>query len=132
MTFDLSQYELNDTATLIVQDATGDHDLMVDGKQVKINLFGSGSEEYAKAEHRANNAQTLRLQASFRGKTVKNASELSANELAEKLAACTQSIENFPIDALSLYKNNRLGYIRKQVIKFLDDDANFTKPSTAN
>ncbi len=125
--FDVSQFELKDTGVLTVQNKQGDDDLLVDGKPVRIHLYGSGSDQYVKAEHRATNAATTRMQAAFRGKPVKNASEISATELAEKLAACTASIENFPIEggALALYSNNRLGYIRRQVIKFLDEDANF-------
>ena len=129
--FDVTQFELNDTAVLTVQNAKGDDDLLVNGKPVKITLYGTGSSQFAKAEHKAMNAATARMQAAFRGKPIKNASEVNAEELAEKLAACTANIENFPIEggALALYSNNRLSYIRKQVVKFLDDDANFTKGS---
>lgn len=132
--FNLAQFELNDTAILTVQDAKGEDDLLVNGQPVRITLYGTGSAEFAKAEHRAVNAATARMQAAFRGKAVKNASEISAAELAEKLAACTAHIENFPIEggALALYSNNRLAYIRKQVIKVLDDDANFAKGSATD
>ena len=132
--FDVTQFELNDTAVLTVQNAKGDDDLKVNGLPVKITLYGTGSEQFAKAEHKAMNAATARMQAAFRGKPIKNASEVNATELAEKLAACTANIENFPIEggALALYSNNRLAYIRKQVVKFLDDDANFTKGSATN
>lgn len=131
MDFDLSQYELSETAVLTVQNAAGTADLLVGGKPVLITLYGAGSEQYARAEHRAVNAATARMQASFRGKAIKNQSETTAAELAEKLAACTANIENFPIEggALALYSNNRLSYIRNQVVKFLDDDANFSKGS---
>ncbi len=127
MTFDIAQFELEDTATLTVQNARDDGDLLVDGKPVTIRIYGTGSEQFAKAEHRAVNAATNRMQAAFRGKAVKNQAELSQKDLAEKLAACTASIENFPVDPLALYSNNKLGYIRNQVVKFLADDANFTK-----
>lgn len=132
MTFDITEFELEDTATLVVQNARDDGDLLVDGKPVTIRLYGSGSEQYAAAEHRAANAATARMQAVFRGKTIKNQAELTDKELAEKLAACTAGIDNFPIDPLALYSNKKLGYIRKQVIKFLEDDANFTKGSVTN
>lgn len=132
MTFDLAQFELEDIATLTVQNARDDGDLLVDGKPVTIRLYGSGSEHFAKAEHRAMNAATNRMQATLRGKQVKNYAELSQSDLAEKLVACTASIENFPIEPRALYTNNKLGYIRKQVVKFLDDDANFTKGSATN
>lgn len=128
-TFDLSKYELNDTYVLTVQNAKDDGDLIgADGQNpVRITLYGSGSDQAAAANHKAANAQTARMQAAFRGKAVKNESQLSQAELAQKLAACTLSIDNFPVSPLDLYANNRLGYIRKQVIKCLDDDANFAK-----
>ena len=132
--FDVTQFELNDTAVLTVQNAKGDDDLLVNGQPVRITLYGAGSEQFAKAEHKALNAATLRMQAAFRGKATKNAAEIGEAEIAEKLAACTANIENFPIEggALALYSNRRLSYIRKQVIKFLDDDANFTKGSATS
>ena len=132
MTFDITQFELEDTAALTVQNAKDDGDLLVDGKPVTIRLYGSGSEQYMRAEHRAINAATTRMQAAFRGKAVKNQAELSQKDLAEKLAACTAGIDNFPVEPLALYSNNKLGYIRKQVVKFLDDDSNFTKDSATN
>jgi len=129
MNFDLSQYELNETAVMVVRNARDDADLIgADGTNpVTITFFGSGSEQFASAEHKASNAATARLQASFRGQTVKNQSELSQAELSQKLASCTASIDNFPVAALELYKNNKLSYIRKQAIRFLESDANFSK-----
>ena len=129
MDFDLSQYELNETSVMTVRNARDDDDLIgADGKNpVTITLYGSGSEAFVKAEHKAANAAAVRLQASFRGQVVKNQSELSLAELAQKLASCTASVDNFPIAPLDLYKNNKLSYIRKQVIRHLDADANFSK-----
>lgn len=131
--FDVSQYELADTAVLTVQNARGDGDLLVDGKPVRITIYGSGSEQYAKAEHKAANAAMKRMQDVLRGKVVKS-SEAATADLAEKLAACTANIDNFPIEggALALYSNNRLAYIRKQVVKFLEDDANFIGASATS
>ncbi|MBP7647150.1 MAG: hypothetical protein KA751_10405 [Comamonas sp.] len=127
--FDLSQYELNETSVMVVRNARDDDDLIgADGTNpVTITFYGSGSEQFAKAEHKANNASTARLQAAFRGQAVKNQSELSQTELAQKLAACTASIDNFPVAPLDLFKNNKLSYIRKQAIRFLEADANFSK-----
>ncbi len=134
MNFDLSQYELNETAVLTVQNAKDDGDLIgVDGiNPVRITIYGSGSDQFAKADHRLNNAVTARMQAAFRGKPVKQQAELAQSDMAQKLAACTASIENFPIDPLALYSNNKLVYIRKQVIKFLDEDTNFFKGSATS
>lgn len=131
--FDVSQFELNDTAVLTVQNAKGDGDLLVNGQPVRITIYGTGSEQFAKAEHKSANAAMKRMQDALRGKTV-HTSEAASADLAEKLAACTAGIENFPIEggALALYSNNRLSYIRKQIVKFLEDDANFTKGSATS
>ena len=127
MTFDISEYELADTGTLIVQNKKGDDDLLVDGKQVKIVLYSAGAEQSVKAEHKIVNLQTKRTFAAIRGgKQVGDSAETAMKELAEKLATRTKSIENFPItDPLTLYSNPKLIYIRKQVEKYLDDDSNF-------
>ncbi len=134
MSFDLSKYELLDTAVLTVQNAKDDGDLIgEDGvNPVRITIYGSGSDQCAKADYRANNAATARMQAAFRGKPVKNQAEQAMGDLAQKLASCTASIENFPIDPLALYSNNKLVYIRKQVVKFLDEDANFAQGSATS
>lgn len=132
MNFDVSQFELEETAVLTVQNAKGTDDLLVNGQPVTITLYGSGSRQAVKAMHRAGQQQALRLQALVRGKVSKVAAEEADQELAEKLVACTASISNFPIEggAQALYSNPKLGYITKQVVKFLDDDANFAKGST--
>lgn len=132
MEFDLSQYELDETATLTVQNARGDDDLIgADGvTPVTIVLYGAGSRQAVKALHKAGQAAQLRLQGMIRGKVDKRAPETADQELVEKLVACTQVINNFPIPAADLYANPKLGYITKQVSKFLDDDANFAKGST--
>lgn len=132
MDFDVSQYELADTATLTVQNARGDDDLIGADKTnpVRIALYGSGSRQMVKALHKAGQQAQLRMQALFRGKVDKRAPEVADQELVEKLVACTASIENFPIPAADLYANHKLGYITRQVIKFLEDDANFSPAST--
>ena len=132
--FDLSSYELEDTATLVVQNAKGDDDLVgADGKSpVKIVLYGSGSRQAVKAMHKAGQAAQLRLQALVRGKVDKRAAEAADQEMVDKLVACTHSIENFPVEPAALYSNPKLGYITRQVVKFLDDDANFARASTNN
>lgn len=131
MTFDLSKFELEETATLTVQNAKGDDDLIgADGSTpVTITLYGGGSRQMVKALHKAGQQAQLRLQAMMRGKVDKKAGETADAELVEKLTACTQSISNFPVEPADLYANTKLGYITKQVVKFLDDDANFSKDS---
>lgn len=132
--FDLTKYELDETATLVVQNAKGDDDLIgADGvNPITIELYGSGSRQMVKALHKAGQAAQLRLQGLVRGKVDKNAAANADAEMTEKLVACTASISNFPIEPADLYNNPKLGYITKQVIRFLDDDSNFVKPSSAN
>lgn len=134
MEFNLSQFELLDTAVLTVQTADESDDLLIDGKQVKITLYGSGSEQFTRADYRVQNAATARAQSAWRGKVLKNQAQISDQENAEKYAACTAQIENFPIagGALALYSNPKLGYIKKQVMKFIAEDGNFMPPSTTN
>lgn len=131
MTFDITQYELDDTAVLTLQNAKGTDDLIgADGTNpVTITLFGGGSRQMVKAQHKAAQAAQFRLQGLVRGKIDKRAAENSEAEMVEKLIACTHSISNFPVAPADLYANQKLSYITKQVIKFLDDDANFAKPS---
>ena len=125
--FDVTQFELKETAILTVQNAKGDDDLLVEGQNVTIELYGSGSRQAVKALHRAGQAAALRMQQLVRGKIDPKGSEKADEEMVEKLVACTKAINNFPIEggAQALYSNTKLGYITKQVVKFLDDDANF-------
>lgn len=134
MEFDLSKYELEDTSVLIVQNASNDGDLIgADGvNPVKITLYGSGTEQAVAAGHKAQNAMTARMKEGLRGKITKNDSQLSDVEQAQRLAACTASIENFPVDPLALYKNPKLGYIRNQVMRWQGEDANFAKGSATS
>ena len=103
MTFDVSQYELEETATLTVQNAKGDDDLIgADGvNPVTIVLYGGGSRHAVKALHKAGMQAQLRMQALFRGKVDKRAAESADEEMAEKLASCTQAINNFPVEPLA-------------------------------
>jgi hypothetical protein len=134
MSFNASEFELLDTAVLIVQNANGNDDLLVDGKQVKITIYSSGSDQGVKAARKDVLRSQKNTQAIFQGKISPNAGETAEKEQAERLAGLTASIDNFPIEggALALYSNPKLGFITKQVAKFHAEDGNFTKPSTTN
>ncbi|MFA7278909.1 MAG: hypothetical protein WC100_02330 [Sterolibacterium sp.] len=127
MTFDITKFELEETATLTVQNAKGDDDLIgADGiNPVQIVGYGGGSRQMVKAQHKAGMQAQLRLQAMMRGKVDKRSGETADAEMVEKLVACTKEIINFPVPAAELYANQKLGYITKQFVKFLDEDANF-------
>ena len=123
--FDLSQFELSETATLTVLSPRGD-ELTYNGNPVKITLYGAGSKEYVAAKYKFDNANTALMRAMLSNKQVKNA--------AEFLAACTAKIDNFPIDggALAIYSNPKLKYITDQVDKFLGESENFMPSLSAN
>lgn len=124
--FDLSQFEILDTASLTVLNPKGD-ELTVGGKPVVISVYSPGSKQFMNAKYKLDNATQARSIAIIRGKTPKNAAEEARLQQAEFLAAVTASIDNFPIDggALALYTNPKLSYITDQVEKFIGDTENF-------
>lgn len=125
--FNLAEFEAADTAVLDVQNKKDDGPLLVNGQPVQIVLHSPGSAEYIRAEAKANQAAQARTFAALRGKPVKETPEEARQKNADKLAACTVELRNFPIDggALALYNNPKLGYITAQVEKFLSDWGNF-------
>lgn len=124
--FDLSQFELTDTGSLIVQNPKGD-DLLIDGKPVTITLYGEGSKQFVGAKYKLDNALQTRAIGLMRGKSDKSGAEEQRQLKAEFLNAVTVSIDNFPIEggALALYSNPKLSYITNQVDKFLGETENF-------
>ena len=129
--FDLSEFEVRDTATLDVQ-GVDQEPMLYRGQPVRITVHGPGSAAYVRAESRAAQASQARALAVLRGKAGKSDLDEQRQQTAEKLAAVTAGIENFPIPggALALYANPKLGYITAQVERFLADWANF-KPASA-
>ena len=125
MSFDLSQFEAAETATLEILNQK-EEPMMVDGEPVTIELYGPGSTQYARAQAKIDAASQARAFAAIRGKTTKDAAEESRKLMAEKFAACTKAIsKNFPVDPVALYSNPKMGYITNQVAKFIEDWANF-------
>lgn len=132
MIFDVSQFEMADTATLKVRNLRGDDYLMVDGNIVTIELYSPGSPEGVRAMHKAGQLAAMRLNSVVRGEVSKDAAEESDAEEIEKLTMFTKAINHFPISggARALYSNPRLRYIRSQVENFLGKSANFSKPES--
>jgi hypothetical protein len=126
--FDLTQFEAADTGVLEVLDMR-EEPMLVDGKPVTIELYGPGSTQYAKAQAKIDQAGQARVFAAVRGKVAKEGPDEMRRMNAEKLAACTVKINNFPVAPLDLYANPRLGYITTQVAKFLEDWSHFLSPS---
>lgn len=125
MTFDISQFEASKTAVLDVMDKTGASPLMNDGKPVQIVMYGPGTEESVRAEQAVAQAATARVFATMRGKPSKESPEELRKQAAQKLAAVTKELVNFPIEPIALYMNPALGYITQQAEKFQQDWGNF-------
>lgn len=131
--FDLSAFENADTGTFTVLDQAGE-ELLHKGQPVKITMHGAGSKAQVAAERRMVKAAKEVLYAGMAGRVKKNAEQEEFEREAEYLAACTISIENFPIPggAKALYANPKLSYITKQAKRFLGEDANFKPGSGGN
>lgn len=129
--FDVSQFEIEDTAVLEVQNLQRTGDLLNHGKPVRITVYSPGSKQGVKALHKAGLQAQLRLKATFSGRLDKNAAQQADEELAAKLVAITANIENFPIPggAAALYSNPKLSDIGAQVNEFFSNQANFSKGS---
>lgn len=124
MTFDLTQFELKDTADIEIVLPNGSP--MMNGKdQVIISVYGGGSKQYVAAKHRAENAASLRVSAMLRNKNSETSAEDTEKQQAQFLADCTAEVKGLPVSALDIYSNPKLKYITDQVQSFLDDDENF-------
>jgi hypothetical protein len=133
--FDVSLFEAADTAILEVMNQN-DEPLLFAGKPVRIELYGPGSEQASAAQAKVDRASQqmafAAAVASGKGKkTEDNTGEMRRLQV-DKLTACTKELINFPIEggARALYENRKLGYITRQVEKFLGDWANFPSAST--
>lgn len=122
--FNVADFEAADTAILEVTDRKGDP-LLYNGQPVTIELYSPGSSEYLRATHKVATAQQTATFAAIRGKPIKETVEGNIHKQAEKLAACTADVRNFPVAAFDIYANPKLGYITNQVAKFIEDWANF-------
>jgi hypothetical protein len=127
--FDMSAFEAADTATVDILTPKGEP-LMVGDKAVSIEVYGPGSEQYMKATAKLNSGAQARAFAGLKGKVDKNPLETERKERAEKLAACTKQVNNFPVAPIDLYSNPKLGYITNQVARFIEDWSNFPSASS--
>lgn len=132
--FDPTQYELNDTGILTVQNAKLTDDLIGADKTnpVTIVIYSPGSRQGVKALHAAVRNATALTQQFVHGRPAKNRGSEMDEERVEKLVLITAEIRNFPYPggAEALYANPKLFYIADQVEAFFNDKANFSKPST--
>lgn len=123
--FNITDFEAIDTAWLEVQNKKDDAPLLFNGAPVRIEVRSPGTKEAMGAQHKIDTANTNKTFAAMRGKSSKDTVEGNITQRAEKLAAVTTQIENFPVSAKDLYSNPKLGYITEQVVKFHGDWANF-------
>lgn len=123
--FNVADFEARDTAWLEVQNKKDDGPLLFNGVPVRIEVRSPGTREALSAQHKVETAQTTKTYAAMRGKPVKETVDDKIGQSADKLAAVTGQIENFPVSARELYSNPKLGYITEQVAKFHGDWANF-------
>lgn len=132
MTFDVSRYEIEDTAVLMFKNARGDDELIgADGKSAAgVVLYSPGSSQGVKSLNKASRAVQLRMFRTMRGEVSKDDAENAEREQVEKLAGMTKEFLNFPIDASALWGNPKLGYLRKQAEEFIGNYGNFSKGSS--
>ena len=123
--FNVTDFEATDTAWLEVQNKKDDGPLLFNGAPVRIEVRSPGTKEAMSAQHKAETANNAKTFAALRGKPLKETVESRVEQSADKLAAVTAQIENFPMPAKDLYSNPKLGYITAQVANFHGDWANF-------
>lgn len=123
--FDIAAFEARDTAWLEVENQKGDGPLMVNGAPVRIEIRSPGTKEAMSAQHRLETAASTRTYAAMRGKAIKETVESKLSERAEKLAAVTVGIENFPVSPKELYLNPKMGWLTEQVSSFHGGWENF-------
>jgi hypothetical protein len=133
------------TAALHVKNAAGEL-LFADTERtlpVRIHVHGPGSKAYGVVESRQSSRALKRMQDND-GKITAATPEERVAETAEDLAAITVSFENFdyqPDGAAepvagedlfrSVYADPSLGFITRQVTKFVGDWGNFSAASKA-
>ena len=132
MAFDVSKFEIADSAVMVVKNERGD-EILIDGENVTIEFYSPGSKEGVRALRKAGKGAQMRLYRSMRGDMDQNDAMAAEQEHAQKLADFTKKIsENFPIEPLALYSNPKLGYIATQAGEFISKYGNFPAGSSPN
>ena len=130
---DITQHAVAETAAIHLKSADGNH--LYDGeKPVRVVVYGPGSKAFAAVEARQTQ-RVLRRREENDGKVTVASPEQRAKEEAEDLAAITARFENLEYPPAkgkegaemfeALYSDPRLGFINKQVGKFVADWGNF-------
>lgn len=138
--FDITTQAVADTATIHLKNAAGEL-LFADAertKPVEIIIYGPGSKAYGIVEARQSARAVKRMQDND-GKITVAPFEERVRETAEDLAAITVDFRNFTYPPANgaqgaelftaVYADQKLGFIAKQVTKFVADWGNFKTAS---
>lgn len=134
---DITKLKAADTAAIHLKNADGE--LLYDGdKPVRIVVYGPGSKAYGVIEARQSARAIKRMQDND-GKITVAPHEERVKETAEDLAAITVEFENLSYGdkkgaALfeAVYADPQLGFIARQVSRFVADWSNFRAGSATN
>jgi hypothetical protein len=134
---DITTQAVADTATIHVKNAAGE--LLYDGeKPVEIVIYGPGSKQFGVVEARQSARAVKRMQDND-GKITAAPYEERVRETAEDLTAITVRFENLaygdkqgPELFEAVYADPTLGFIAKQVSKFVADWGNFKAGSAGS
>jgi hypothetical protein len=131
---DIRKQAVKDTATMHVKGVDGELLYTDDNKPVQIVVYGPGSKAYGLVESRQSSRAVKRMQDND-GKISIAPFEERQRETAEDLAALTVRFENLDYSTeqklegtelyTAVYADPSLGFIAKQVAKFVADWGNF-------
>jgi len=138
---DISTIAVADTAAIHLKDAKGEPLYDANSNPVRIHVYGPGSKQFAAIEAKQS-ARALKRMQDNEGKVTAAPPEQRAQETAEDLAAITARFENLTYSPAgdkqgaelyeALYLDRTLGFITRQVTKFVDDWGNFSRSSASN
>lgn len=138
---DITTIAVADTAAIHLKDARGEPLFDKDSNPVRIHVFGPGSKQFAAIEAKQSARALKRIQDND-GKATIAAPDQRAKETAEDLAAITARFENLTYPPAgdkqgaelfeALYLDRTLGFLTRQVTKFVDDWGNFSGGSATS
>lgn len=141
----LKKYEMVETSILHLRDANDDL-MYADGengepdqsKPQRVELYGPGTKQYARAQAALSTKNLARMQR--KGSNFKISAEDSLKDSAEFCAAVTKRFENIDSEKnatgedlfMEVYGNIKLKHIVEQCEAHARNTANFSPPSTKN
>lgn len=137
MSFNIMDHAVAETATLELNNASGQPLIGEDGKRASVTICGPGSQTYAQAEAEVN--RVVRSKVAKANGNVTAAMEGSEERANDFLAAITVSFNNWDYPHpdggkwktardmfKAAYAERSIGYIRKQVDEFHGEWGNFS------